>query len=123
VVARGEARCEVPRNGNLAALLNFWERGKSVPKKGPIELQYHGDPLWFLNVYIKELPDEGGEMPTVDPHDVVVEGREGWRPYGRIFAFSASSSWVSSRSSRRALAKPKPTGVRASEAALTRRDR
>lgn len=27
-----------------------------LPEKGPIELQYHGDPLWFKNLYIKELP-------------------------------------------------------------------
>ncbi len=27
-----------------------------LPEKGPIELQFHGDPLWFKNIYIKELP-------------------------------------------------------------------
>jgi len=26
-----------------------------LPEKGPIELQYHGDMLWFKNIYIKEL--------------------------------------------------------------------
>jgi hypothetical protein len=36
-------------------LMNYWERGKPVPAKGPIELQFHGDPLWFKNIYIKEL--------------------------------------------------------------------
>ncbi|MCI0700068.1 MAG: DUF1080 domain-containing protein [Planctomycetia bacterium] len=36
-------------------LLNYWEKGKPVPEKGPIELQFHGDPLWFKNIYIKEL--------------------------------------------------------------------
>lgn len=25
--------------------------------KGPLVLQHHGNPLWFKNVYIKELPD------------------------------------------------------------------
>jgi hypothetical protein len=25
--------------------------------KGPIHLQNHGNPLWFKNIYIKELPD------------------------------------------------------------------
>ena len=39
-----------------AKLTNFFERGTPLPEKGPIELQYHGDPLWFKNVYIKELP-------------------------------------------------------------------
>jgi hypothetical protein len=40
-----------------APLLNYWERGKPVPKTGPIELQHHGDKLWFRNVYVKELKD------------------------------------------------------------------
>ncbi len=39
-------------------LLNYWEKGKPVPDKGPIELQHHGDRLWFRNIFIKELPDD-----------------------------------------------------------------
>ena len=39
-------------------LMNYWEKGKPLPKKGPIELQHHGDRLWFRNIFIKELPDE-----------------------------------------------------------------
>ena len=46
-------------NGELvvekAKLLNYWDRGKPVPEKGPIELQFHGDPIWFKNIYVKEL--------------------------------------------------------------------
>ena len=38
-------------------LENYWERGKPLPAKGPVELQHHGDKLWFKNIYIKELPD------------------------------------------------------------------
>jgi hypothetical protein len=49
----------VKLNGELvvdkAKLLNYWDRGKPVPEKGPIELQFHGDPLWFKNIYVKEL--------------------------------------------------------------------
>jgi len=26
-----------------------------LPERGPIELQYHGDKLWFKNIYVKEL--------------------------------------------------------------------
>jgi hypothetical protein len=47
-------------NGELVVdkgkLPNYFEKGKPLPAKGPIELQYHGDPLWFKNIYIKELP-------------------------------------------------------------------
>ena len=46
-------------NGELvvdkAPLANYWEKGKPLPATGPIELQHHGDKLWFKNVYIKEL--------------------------------------------------------------------
>lgn len=48
-------------NGELvvdqAPLPNYWEKGQPLPSRGPIELQHHGDPLWFKNVYIKELPE------------------------------------------------------------------
>lgn len=37
-------------------LANYWDKGKPLPKVGPIELQFHGDPLWFKNIFIKELP-------------------------------------------------------------------
>lgn len=36
-------------------LENYWDRGKPLPATGPIELQHHGNPLWFRNIYIKEL--------------------------------------------------------------------
>ncbi len=38
-----------------APLANYWEKGQPLPKAGPIELQHHGDELWFKNIYIKEL--------------------------------------------------------------------
>jgi hypothetical protein len=40
-----------------APLANYWDKGKPLPAKGPIELQHHGDELWFKNIYIKELPE------------------------------------------------------------------
>ncbi len=39
-----------------APLANYWDKGKPLPATGPIELQHHGDKLWFKNIYIKELP-------------------------------------------------------------------
>jgi hypothetical protein len=39
---------------------NFRMKGgsKELPMRGPIELQHHGTPLWFKNIYIRELADD-----------------------------------------------------------------
>ena len=36
-------------------LENYWEPGKPIYPTGQIELQNHGNPLYFKNIYIKEL--------------------------------------------------------------------
>ncbi|MCX7865781.1 MAG: DUF1080 domain-containing protein [Limisphaera sp.] len=38
-------------------LENYWERGKPLPPAGPIELQAHGTPVWFRDLWVRELPD------------------------------------------------------------------
>jgi hypothetical protein len=47
-------------NGELvvhdATLENYWDRKQPIFPSGQIELQNHGDSLWFKNVYIRELP-------------------------------------------------------------------
>ncbi|MCM8527972.1 MAG: DUF1080 domain-containing protein [Lentisphaeraceae bacterium] len=47
-------------NGQLIVngqpLHNLWEKDKPIPEAEQIELQCHGDPVWFKNIYIKELP-------------------------------------------------------------------
>jgi hypothetical protein len=35
---------------------NYWERDKPIYPTGQIELQNHNSPLWFKNIYIKEIP-------------------------------------------------------------------
>jgi len=46
-------------NGELVVekepLKNFWDKSKPVPALGPIELQHHGNTLYFKNIYVKEL--------------------------------------------------------------------
>jgi hypothetical protein len=37
-------------------LENYWERGKPIYPCGQIELQNHGNTIWFKNVYIREIP-------------------------------------------------------------------
>ncbi len=52
-------RVTVYLNGELVVddtpMENYWNRSAPLPTKGPIELQHHGNPLYFKNIYIKEL--------------------------------------------------------------------
>jgi hypothetical protein len=56
-------RVSVWLNGKMVAyevvMENYWERDKPIYPIGQIELQNHGSLLWFRNIFIRELPDEG----------------------------------------------------------------
>jgi hypothetical protein len=58
IVMKGD-EVTIKLNGKLVVdkgkMLNYFQRGMPLPSKGPIELQHHGDPLWFRNIYIREL--------------------------------------------------------------------
>jgi hypothetical protein len=63
IVMVGE-KVHVFLNGELVvnneALENYWERSKPIYRTGAIELQNHFGPLWFKNVYVREIPTETG---------------------------------------------------------------
>lgn len=52
----------VKLNGEMVVdgvvLENFWEKDKPLYPTGQIELQNHGNTLYFKNIYIKELPPQ-----------------------------------------------------------------
>jgi hypothetical protein len=54
-------KATIKLNGELVVdqgtLPNYWFKGQPLPAAGPVELQFHGDPLWFRNIYLKELPN------------------------------------------------------------------
>ena len=58
IIMRGE-NVTVYLNGELVVdnkpLAPYKAFNDKLPEKGPIELQHHGDKLWFKNIYIKEL--------------------------------------------------------------------
>ncbi len=58
IVMAGE-KAHVFLNGemvvNNVTLENFWDRSQPIFPTGQIELQNHGDQLWFKNIYIREL--------------------------------------------------------------------
>ena len=65
-------------------LENYWGRGKPINQTGQIELQAHGNPLWFRNLFIREIPRETAVPPAVTDADEgfvpLFNGRdlEGW---------------------------------------------
>lgn len=58
IVMRGDV-VSVWLNGELVVdkvtMENYWDRTKPIAATGPIELQHHGNPIAFKNIYIKEL--------------------------------------------------------------------
>lgn len=57
IIMKGD-KVTVKLNGKLVVdnttLENYWDRKSPLPDRGPLELQHHGDRLWFKNIYVKE---------------------------------------------------------------------
>jgi HEAT repeat protein len=56
-------------------LENYWERDKPIYPSGQIELQAHGNPLYFRNLYVREIPRDTSAPAITD-----VERAEGFVP-------------------------------------------
>lgn len=67
-------------------LENYWERDKPIYPSGQIELQAHGNPLSFKNVYIREIP-RGAASPGLTG----TEKEEGFTP---LFNGTDFSGWT-----------------------------
>ena len=70
IIMTGE-KVHVFLNGELVVksttLENYWDRAQPIFPGGQIELQNHGGPLWFKNIYIRELSREKSKniyLPT-----------------------------------------------------------
>jgi len=61
IIMRGE-KVTVYLNDSLVVdnvvMENYWQREKAIYPTGPVELQAHQTPLYFRNIFIKELPPE-----------------------------------------------------------------
>lgn len=81
-------------------LENYWERDKPIYPAGQIELQNHGNTLYFKNIYIKELKPEAsaegfGEIRRFDPRlDAIVPADAKMEKLAEGFEWSEGPVWV-----------------------------
>ncbi len=64
---------------------NLWERDRPIDPRGQIELQNHGNTLYFRNIYVREIPaDEANEILSrqgeVEAFESIFNGKDftGW---------------------------------------------
>lgn len=58
-------------------LENYWDRDKPIYPEEQIELQSHGSPMWFKNVFVREIPREGEWQALFNGQDL-----SGWEQVG-----------------------------------------
>ncbi|NLP12607.1 DUF1080 domain-containing protein [bacterium] len=82
---------------------NYWERNKPIYRSGQIELQAHNTPLYFRNIFIKELPilEPMFNGPLFNGKDLqgwqVINGQpESWQVAdGVLYTTGQGSGWLS----------------------------
>lgn len=77
-------------------LENYWERDRPIYPSGQVELQAHGNPLYFRNVFIREIPRDTAvpqlaEAEAADGFAPLFNGRdlEGWTGNAKGYAAEA----------------------------------
>lgn len=78
-------RVTVHLNGQLVVddtiLENYWDRKQPIFPSGQIELQCHGDPIHFRNIYIREIVHNSlSEQEKADGFELLFNGKDhtGW---------------------------------------------
>jgi hypothetical protein len=71
-------------NGELVTdnvtMENYWDRGKPIYPTGQIELQNHGAPLYFRNLYIREIARGGAAVSSAAASGAGAAEEAGGRP-------------------------------------------
>jgi hypothetical protein len=68
---------------------NYWDRNRPIFPTGQIELQNHGNTLYFRNIYIREIPRERGTNQLT-----AQEKAEGFKP---LFNGTDMTGWVGNK--------------------------
>jgi len=89
---------------NDVVLENYWERDKPIYPSGQIELQSHNSPLYFRNIFLRELADEPPPLdgPLFNGTDlsgweIINKDKSGWLvgENGILFTEGKGGGWIS----------------------------
>lgn len=60
---------------------NYWQRSKAIYPNGQIELQNHGNNLYFRNIYIREITNMLNDQENADGFKLLFNGKDltGWQ--------------------------------------------
>jgi len=86
-------------------LENIWDRSKPIFATGPIELQCHGDPICFRNIFIREIKHKSGWRELFNGKDlsgwtgdtkgyVVEDGAMMCKPGGNLYTVDEFGNFI-----------------------------
>ncbi len=73
---------------------NYWERDKPIYPSGQIELQAHSTPLYFRNIYIREIPRETGEEQDSSMPGQILTDQEIAEGFVSLFNGKDLTGWI-----------------------------